>query len=579
MLKILFNSIREYKKQTLLAPLFTIFAVFLEIIIPKYLATLIDDGIYQKDMSRIWQIGTFLTFLCFISVVVSILSSKYAASASTGFCKNLRSDMYKKIQSFSFENLDKFSTSSLITRLTTDITNIQNAYQLILRIVVKAPIMIILALIMSYFINPKTSIIFLVASIILLIGLYFIIKSVFPIFQKIYKTYDKLNGVVQENLHGIRVVKSYTRENLEEEKFKKVSLTIFQRFIKTDKLVAITTPLMMFVMNGCLLFLAFFCTKFIIDKELLVGEFMTLVMYTGQVLMSLMMLSIVLVMVIISKASAERVLEVLTEDVDLVNKKDPIKTIKNGDIVFKNVSFSYTKNKEKCCLKNINLTIKKGESVGILGATGSSKTTLVQLIPRLYDTLDGDVLIDGINVKDYEIETLRKSISMVLQKNVLFSGTIKENLKMANKNATDEDMIKACKIACASSFIESFEKKYDTHIEQGGTNVSGGQRQRLCIARAILEKPNILILDDSTSAVDTKTDKSIRDALKTEIPDTTQIIIAQRISSIQHLDKIIVLENGEITNVGNHSYLLKNSDIYREMHDLQNNKGGIKDDE
>ncbi|WP_317368057.1 ABC transporter ATP-binding protein [uncultured Tyzzerella sp.] len=573
MIKTLLKSVREYKKDSILAPLFMIGEVAMEVLIPFYMAKLINNGIEAQNMEYIVKIGVFLAILCIISLSCGVLSGKYAASAASGFSKNLRKDMYYNIQKFSFNNIDKFSTSSIITRLTTDVTNIQNAYQMIIRVAVRSPVMLFSSFSMAFYLNPKLSIIFLVAIIILGISLYIIIKNVYPIFQKIFKVYDKLNSVVQENLYGIRVVKSYVREDFEESKFKEVATDLFEKYVKTEKIVAFTNPLMNLVIYGALIGLAWFSAKYIIQGDMQTGELTTLITYSTQILISLMMLSMILVMLVMSKASAERIVEILKEETDIKNNNMAKTEVKSGDVSFRDVSFSYTNDKNKCCLIDINLDIKEGETVGIIGATGSSKSTLVQLIPRLYDTLSGTVYVGGEDVKNYDLEALRESVAMVLQKNTLFSGTIKENLRWGNESATDEEMERVCKLACAHDFIQEFENKYDTHIEQGGTNVSGGQRQRLCIARALLKKPKILILDDSTSAVDTKTDALIREAFKNEIPNTTKIIIAQRVSSIQHADKIIVMEEGKIDAIGTHQQLLKDNEIYMDIYRLQQ-KGG-----
>ncbi len=577
MIKTLLKSVREYKKDSLLAPVFMIGEVAMEVLIPFYMAKLINDGIQVQNMSYILKMGLFLALLCIISLTCGILSGKYASSAASGFSKNLRKDMYYNIQNFSFTNIDKFSTSSIITRLTTDVTNIQNAYQMIIRVAVRSPVMLVSAFVMSFYLNAKLSTIFLVAIIILSISLYLIIKNAYPIFQVIFKVYDKLNNVVQENLHGIRVVKSYVREDFEEDKFKEVATDLFKKYVKTEKIVALTNPLMNLVINGALIALAWFSAEYIIQGEMQTGDLTTLITYSTQILMSLMMLSMILVMLVISKASGERIVEILKEETDIKNNNVAKTEVKSGDISFKNVNFSYTNDKNKCCLVNINLDIKEGETVGIIGATGSSKSTLVQLIPRLYDTLSGTVYVGGEDVRNYDLEALRENVAMVLQKNTLFSGSIKENLRWGNENATDEEMERVCKLACAHDFIQDFENKYDTYIEQGGTNVSGGQKQRLCIARALLKKPKILILDDSTSAVDTKTDSLIREAFKNEIPNTTKIIIAQRISSIQHADKIVVMNEGKIDAIGTHKELLQNNEIYKDIYRLQQ-KGGSEND-
>ena len=573
MIKTLTKSIREYKKDSLLAPVFMIGEVLMEVLIPFYMAKLINNGIQAQNMRYVLNMGLLLTLLCIISLACGILSGKYASSAASGFSKNLRQDMYYNIQNFSFTNIDKFSTSSIITRLTTDVTNIQNSYQMIIRVAVRSPVMLVSSFFMAFYINARLSTIFLIAIIILSIGLYFIIKNAYPIFQKIFKVYDKLNNVVQENLHGIRVVKSYVREDFEEEKFKEVAIDLFKKYVKTEKIVALSNPLMNLAINGALIALAWFSAEFIIQGDMQTGDLSTLITYSTQILMSLMMLSMILVMLVISKASGERIVEILKEETDIKNNNVVKTDVKSGDISFRNVNFSYTNDANKCCLIDINLDIKEGETVGIIGATGSSKSTLVQIIPRLYDVLNGEVLVGGENVKNYDLEVLRENVAMVLQKNTLFSGSIKENLRWGNENATDEEMIKACKLACAHDFIQDFENKYDTHIEQGGTNVSGGQKQRLCIARALLKKPKILILDDSTSAVDTKTDAMIREAFKNEIPNTTKIIIAQRISSIQHADKIVVMDEGKIDAIGTHNELLQSNEIYSDIYRLQQ-KGG-----
>jgi ATP-binding cassette subfamily B protein len=477
--------------------------------------------------------------------------------------------MFYRVQNFSFSNIDKFSASSIVTRLTTDVTNVQNAYQMIIRIAVRAPIMLIFSFIMAFSINHKLSLIFLVAVPVLGVGLYLIASNAHPIFERVFTIYDKLNNVVQENLHGIRVVKSFVREDYEEKKFKKVSGEIYKDFVKAEKLIAFNAPLMQLAAYGCILAISWFGAKLIVTSSMTTGELTSLISYALQILMCLMMLSMVFVMIIISRASMERIEEILLEDSDIKNPENPVYEVKSGDISFKNVNFGYSKKKRKLCLKNIDLEIKSGETVGIIGGTGSSKSSLVQLIPRLYDVLDGEVLVGGRDVREYDIEALRGSVAMVLQKNVLFSGTIKENLRWGNDHATDEEIEKVCRLAQADEFIQTFPNKYDTYIEQGGSNVSGGQKQRLCIARALLKKPKILILDDSTSAVDTKTDASIRRAFREEIPETTKIIIAQRISSVEDADKIIVMDNGEINGIGTHEELLENNAIYREVYDSQ----------
>ena len=577
MIKTLLKSVREYKRDSILAPIFVTLEVIMEVVIPLLMAMLIDKGIDAGNMNYILKIGIALAISCVISLVFGALSGKFAASASAGLAKNLRKDMFYNVQNFSFSNIDKFSASSIVTRLTTDITNVQNAYQMIVRIAVRGPIMIIFSLIMAFGINHKLSLVFLLAIPVLGGGLYFIMTHAHPIFERVFKIYDKLNNVVQENLRGIRVVKSFVREDYEEKKFKNVSEDIYDDFVKAEKLLAFNAPLMQFAAYGCMLFISWFGAKLIVASTMTTGELTSLIAYTMQILMNLMMLSMVFVMITMARASSERIVEILDEKSDLTNPENPVYEIKNGDISFRNVNFGYSKKKRKLCLKSINLDIKSGETVGIIGGTGSSKSSLVQLIPRLYDTTDGEVIVGDRNVKEYDIESLRDEVAMVLQKNVLFSGTIKENLRWGNDHATDEEIERVCKLAQADEFIQTFPDKYDTYIEQGGSNVSGGQKQRLCIARALLKKPKILILDDSTSAVDTKTDASIRRAFREEIPNTTKIIIAQRISSVEDADKIIVMDNGEINGIGTHEELLKNNEIYREVYNSQVKGGG--DDE
>ena len=576
MIKRLAGCIRQYKKDSILTPLYVTMEVVLEVVIPLLMASLIDLGIDGGSMSYIIKIGIALVIAAIISLLFGALSGRSAAIASAGFAKNLRHDMFYNVQSFSFSNIDKFSTASIVTRLTTDITNIQNAYQMIIRIAVRCPVMLVFSLIMAFGINPELSLIFLCCIPVLGLGLYLIMSRAHPIFERVFKIYDKLNNVVQENLRGIRVVKSFVREEHEKEKFDNISKDIYNDFSKAEKILAFNMPLMQFCVYACMLLISWFGARLIVGSSMTTGELMSLITYTMQILMSLMMLSMVFVMITISRASAERIVEVLDEKSDLHNSENPVYDVKSGDIQFDNVEFSYKKGKGKPCLKNINLTIRAGETVGIIGGTGSSKSSLVQLIPRLYDVTKGSVSVGGIDVREYDIETLRNAVAMVLQKNVLFSGTIKENLRWGNEHATDEELVHACQLAQADDFIRQFPDGYDTYIEQGGTNVSGGQKQRLCIARALLKKPKILILDDSTSAVDTKTDALIRKAMQTEIPGTTKIIIAQRISSIESADKIIVLDEGEINAIGTHDELLKSNEIYREVYTSQQ-KGGLGD--
>lgn len=574
MIKRLAACVREYKKDSILTPLYVTMEVVLEVIIPLLMARLIDFGIDGGSMSYIVKMGVALVAAAIISLIFGALSGRSAAIASAGFAKNLRHDMFYNVQGFSFSNIDKFSTASIVTRLTTDITNIQNAYQMIIRIAVRCPVMLIFSLIMAFSINHQLSLIFLACIPILGVGLYLIMSKAHPIFERVFKTYDKLNNVVQENLRGIRVVKSFVREDYEKEKFGTISEDIYSDFSKAEKTLAYNMPLMQFCVFASMLLISWFGARLIVGSTMTTGELMSLITYTMQILMSLMMLSMVFVMITISRASAERIVEVLNEESDLHNPKHPVYEVKDGAIRFDNVEFSYKKGSGKPCLKGINLTINAGETVGIIGGTGSSKSSLVQLIPRLYDVTEGSVSVGGVDVRDYDIETLRNEVAMVLQKNVLFSGTIKENLRWGNENATDEELVHACKLAQADGFITQFPDGYDTYIEQGGTNVSGGQKQRLCIARALLKKPKILILDDSTSAVDTQTDAQIRQAMRDEIPGTTKLIIAQRISSIEDADKIIVLDEGEINAVGTHEELLETNEIYREVYTSQQ-KGGL----
>ncbi len=575
MMKHLFKSIRQYKKASLLAPLFVTLEVIMEVLIPTIMASLIDNGINKGDMSAIERIGFILIIACILSLIFGFLSGKFAAEASTGFAANLRKDMFYNVQKFSFANIDKFSPSSIVTRLTTDITNLQNAYQMVVRVAVRCPVMLIFSLIMAFNINRRLSIIFLFALPVLGIGLFLIMKNAHPIFERVFKLYDALNLVVQENLRGMRVVKSFVREDFEEEKFKKASKNIYDNSIKAEKLLMLNMPLMQFAMYTCMLLISWIGAKLILSSSMTTGELMSMFTYASQILMSLMMLSMVFVMITMSKASAERIAEILDEKSTLTNNDNPVFEVPNGSIDFDNVYFSYADlgHNSAPVLNNINLHIKSGQTIGIIGGTGSSKSSLVQLIPRLFDVTEGSVKVGGIDVRDYDIETLRNAVSMVLQKNELFSGTIKDNLRWGDENATDEDIERVCRLAQADGFIQEFPDKYDTFIEQGGSNVSGGQKQRLCIARALLKKPKILILDDSTSAVDTKTDALIRKAFIEEIPDTTKIIIAQRISSVQEADEIVILENGHIVSVGNHEELLKSSDIYKELYKSQM-KGG-----
>ncbi len=566
MLKNLLNCVGEYKRPSLLAPLTVTMEVILEVLIPLLMAALIDRGIEAGNMSQILFYGVLLVLAAMASLSMGALSGNFAAVASAGFAKNLRRKMFYKVQDFSFTNIDRFSTSSLVTRLTTDVTNVQNAYQMVIRIAVRAPIMLISAFVMSCSINPRLALIFLGVIPVLACVLGVIIKIAHPIFMRVFKTYDHLNNVVQENVHGIRVVKSFVREDFEEEKFKEISGSIYRDFNKVEKIMAFNGPTMQACVYTCMLLISWFGAHMIVSNTLTTGELTSMFTYIMQILMSLMMLSMIFVMIIMSRASVERISEVLTEEPDIQDSASPVMQVPDGDICFDHVSFSYSKDMEKLCLKDISLHIRSGETVGIIGGTGSSKSTLVQLIPRLYDVTAGRLTVGGIDVREYDLKALRDAVSMVLQKNELFSGTIKDNLRWGNESATDEEMVHACRLAQADEFVRTFPDGYDTHIEQGGSNVSGGQKQRLCIARALLKKPKILILDDSTSAVDTRTDALIQKAFAEEIPDTTKLIIAQRISSVQNADKIVVLDNGQISAVGTHEELLGTNHIYQEVY-------------
>ena len=573
MLKKLFSHLGEYKKSALISPVFIGIEVIFEMLIPTLMAVIIDDGLNgnngKGDMKFIVIMGLATFGVAMLSLLCGIQASKYASYASAGFAKNLRKDLFSKIQSFSFTNIDKFSTARLITRFTTDVNNIQNSFQLLIRGFVRAPLMMCVAIFMSFMISPKLSMIFIVAVLFLGSFLVFVIFKVHPIFTAAIRKYDDINSSLQENINGIRVVKAYIREKYETNKFKKATESLKNMILKGEKIIIFVSPVMQITVFGCILLLSWFGAKMIVVNELTTGQLTSLFAYTTNILMSLLMLAMMLVNIVFSRASGDRIVMVLDEEPSIKNPENGITEVKDGSIVFKNVNFSYSNNPEVLNLTKINLEIKSGETIGIIGGTGSSKSALVQLIPRLYDVLDGELLVGGVNVKDYDIKTLRDNVAMVLQKNVLFSGTIKDNLRLGNENATDEEMEHACKLAQADEFIQKFPKKYDTRIERGGANVSGGQRQRLCIARALLKSPKILILDDSTSAVDTKTDKLIREAFKNELPHITKIIIGQRVSSIKDSDKILVLEDGIITAVGTHDELLKTSKIYREVYESQ----------
>ena len=569
MLKTLASQVKEYKKASIITPIFVTFEVIMELLIPLLMSTLIDNGISTGNMKHVFIVGGVMVVIAGLSLLFGVLSGKSAALASTGFAKNLRKSMYENIQSFSFSNIDKYSTAGLVTRMTTDVTNVQNSYQMILRMCFRAPMMLIFALIMSFTISKKLSSLFLVAIVFLGICLALIISNAHPVFMKVFKKYDDLNASVQENVNAIRVVKAYVREDYEIKKFEKAADNVYKLFVKAESILACNMPAMMLSVYGCILGLSWFGANMIVGGSLTTGQLVSLFSYIMNIMISLMMLSMVFVMVTMSKASAERIAEVLEEKSDLTNPENPDFEIENGDIDFNNVNFAYKKGSKKYVLQNIDLHIKSGETIGIIGGTGSSKSSLVNLISRLYDVSEGSVFVGGKDVRSYDIETLRNEVSVVLQKNVLFSGTIKENLRWGDKNATDEEIIRACELACANEFIDTLPNGYDTYIEQGGTNVSGGQKQRLCIARALLKKPKILILDDSTSAVDTATDAKIRNAFSKEIPNTTKIIIAQRISSVQDADKIIVLDDGKISGIGTHEELLENNEIYADVYNSQ----------
>ncbi len=574
MIKRLLKSVREFKKDALLTPFFVVLEVVMEVIIPLIMALLIDKGIDGQDMAAIWKYGIILVLCAMLALVFGAAAGTFAARASTGFARNLRHDMYYNVQNFSFSNIDKFSTGSIVTRLTTDVTNVQNAFQMCTRIAVRCPVMLVFALFMAMKINSRMALVFLAVLPILAIGMGILMKVVGPVFERAFKIYDRMNTVVQENVRGIRVVKTYVREDHETEKFEGVSGMLYRTFSKAQKTMAGVMPLMQFCMYACMLLISWFGARLIVGGSMTTGELTSMFSYAMQILMSLMMVAMVFVMITMAKASAERVAEILDEQPDLHNPANPIHEVKDGAIEFDDVSFSYKGDERKLALKNVNLQIKAGQTVGILGGTGSAKSTLVQLIPRLYDTTHGTVKVGGVDVRDYDIEALRDQVAMVLQKNVLFSGTIKENLRWGDENASDEELERVCRLAQADEFIQQMPDKYDTHIEQGGSNVSGGQKQRLCIARALLKKPKILILDDSTSAVDTKTDALIRKAFAEEIPDTTKIIIAQRVSSVQDADQIVILDGGTVQAVGTHDELLAANTIYQEIYNQQNRKGG-----
>ena len=569
MLKTLKAYVGEYKKTAIAAPVFIIFEVIFEMIIPLLMSEIIDNGLGAGNINYVVKVGIIMLLVSFASLFCGAMAARQAAIASAGFAKNVREGMYNHIQEFSFCNIDHFSTAGLVTRLTTDVTNVQMAFQMMMRMFTRAPITLIAAMFMAFMINSELSMVFLVALVFLGFVVAFLMSRVGPYFRAMFDQYDALNASVQENLTGIRVVKAYVREDYETKKFKKASEALYRFAIRAEKLMVSMMPTMQFTVYACIIAISWLGAQIIVVGDMKTGQLMSLFTYTMNILISLMMIAMVAVMLSMAKSSGERICEVLNETSSLTDKKDPVMSVENGEITFEDVCFSYQGDPDNLHLSHTNLEIKSGETVGIIGGTGSAKSTLVQLIPRLYDVTSGSVKVAGVDVRDYDIETLRNEVSMVLQKNVLFSGTIKENLRWGDKNASDEELVRVCKLACADEFIERFPNKYDTWIEQGGSNVSGGQKQRLCIARALLKKPKILILDDSTSAVDTHTDAMIRKAFREEIPNTTKIIIAQRVSSVQDSDKIIVLNDGHIDGIGTHEELLKTNAIYREVYESQ----------
>lgn len=583
MIGTLIKSLREYKKASLATILLAVTEVVFEIMIPLCMSALIDEGIEKGSMPNVFRYGIFIVVFAGTELAAGFFAAKLAAKASAGFAGNLRQDIYDNIQTFSFSNIDKFSVSSLVTRLTTDVTNVQNAYQMLIRLAVRSPIMIVFSMVATFRINVKIAVIFLLLIPILGICLYLVLSKANPILKRVFQTYDKLNGVVQENVRGMRVVKSFNAQNYEIEKFNKISENIYTDFTKAERYISMNSPLMQFFMYACMILISWIGAKAIIASGnnsalgMTTGELTALFAYAMQILMSLMALSMVLAMITIARSSSERIAEVLKEKTDITAPEDPVTEVKNGDIEYRGVEFAYALKSDKRVISKADLTIKSGETIGIIGGTGSSKTSLVQLIPRLYDVTAGSVLVGGIDVRKYDLKVLRNSVAMVLQKNELFSGTIRENLLWGNENATDMEIKEACRLACADEFIQALPDGYDTHIEQGGTNISGGQKQRLCIARALLKKPKILILDDSTSAVDTKTDAYIQNSFAEFIPETTKVIIAQRISSVQNADRIVVLDDGKIESVGSHKELLKISPIYRDVYETQQ-KGGSNDE-
>ena len=579
MIKTLARQIKEYKSASIVTPIFMILEVAMEMVIPLLMASIIDDGVQAGDMKHIFVIGCYMILAAIVGLFAGVMGGKYGAKASTGFARNLREAMYENIQTFSFSNIDKFSTAGLVTRMTTDVTNIQNAYQMLLRMCFRAPVSLICAMLMTFLINARVASIYLVAVVFLGIVIIFIMRAVSKYFSEVFKKYDDLNASVQENVAAQRVVKAYVREDYEIDKFHKASYNIYKMFKKAECTMTYVWPVMQFTVYGCILGISWLGAHMIVASQLTTGELMSLLTYCMSILMNLMMLAMIFVMMTMSAASARRIAEVLEEKADITNPEQPDYDVTDGSIRFDHVTFRYNKQSEKPVLDDLNFEIKAGETIGILGGTGSSKTSLVNLISRLYDVNEGTVYVGGKDVRSYDLETLRNEVSVVLQKNVLFSGTILENLRWGDENATEEECIRACRLACADEFIEKMPEKYNTYIEQGGSNVSGGQKQRLCIARALLKKPKVLILDDSTSAVDTATDAKIRKAFATEIPGTTKIIIAQRISSIQDADRIIVMDNGKIDAFAPHEELLRTNEIYKEVYEAQTQTGGGDFDE
>ena len=577
MIKRLLQEVKQYKKSSILAPLFMVGEVTMELMLPFLMSFIIDKGIEQGNMAEILKYGGLMLGCAFVSLFCGVMSGYHAAYASSGFVRNLREAMFKNIQKFSFSNIDKYSTSGLVTRMMTDATNVQNSYQMVLRMCVRSPLMLIVAMCMTIYINPQMAMIFLVAGAFLSVILALITLNAHPIFRSTFKKYDDLNASVQENVTNIRVVKSFVKEKVETDKFKEAAGNLKKMFSKAENILVFNNPVMQLTMYSCMILLSWMGAKLVVDSSLTTGELMSLFTYTMNILSSLMMLSMIFVMLTMSMASAQRIVEILEEKPDITNPENPVMEVKNGEIEFKDVCFGYAKGEDKEVLSHINQKIASGETIGILGPTGSSKTTMMSMIPRLYDVDHGSVTVGGVDVREYDLKVLRDSVAMVLQKNVLFSGSIKDNLRWGDENATDEEMLEACRLACADEFIQRFPDKYDTHIEQGGTNVSGGQKQRLCIARALLKKPKVLILDDSTSAVDTRTDQMIRTSFREYIPETTKIIISQRISSLMDADRIIVLEDGRIDGIGTHETLLKENAIYQEVWNTQ--KKGEDDDE